>query len=137
MSSSVKKFSELHKLMNFPWESFRCLRQIEIAWSHSRAGPMVGIIENLDFCHPFSLCGLLELFSFSKSSVILCRFNGCVFKKAKPPASTAGNSPKPLPYTCCAVGSRDQSVSIWLTSLRRPLVVIHDMFDNSVMDISW
>lgn len=24
-----------------------------------------------------------------------------------------------------------------LTSLKRPLVVIHDLFDKSIMDISW
>ena len=27
MSNSVRKFSELHKFMNFSWESFRWLRQ--------------------------------------------------------------------------------------------------------------
>jgi protein HIRA/HIR1 len=40
-------------------------------------------------------------------------------------------------YSCCAVGSRDRSLSVWLTCLRRPLVVIHDLFDESVVDISW
>ena len=28
MSNSVRKFNELHKFMNFSWESFRWLRQI-------------------------------------------------------------------------------------------------------------
>ncbi|XP_067932195.1 protein HIRA-like [Watersipora subatra] len=40
-------------------------------------------------------------------------------------------------YCCCAVGSRDSSCSIWLTSLRRPLVVLHDLFNNSVIDLAW
>ncbi|KAG1672669.1 Protein HIRA [Nymphon striatum] len=40
-------------------------------------------------------------------------------------------------FCCCAVGSRDRSLSVWLTSLTRPLVVIHDLFSNSVLDISW
>ena len=31
MSNSVRKFSELHKFMNFSWESFRWLRQIPSA----------------------------------------------------------------------------------------------------------
>lgn len=38
---------------------------------------------------------------------------------------------------CAAIGSRDRSLSIWLTSRRRPLCVIHDLFDNSVLDFSW
>ena len=40
-------------------------------------------------------------------------------------------------HGCLALGSRDRSVSIWLTSLKRPLVVIHDLFTNSVLDLSW
>lgn len=38
---------------------------------------------------------------------------------------------------CTAIGSRDRSLSVWLTSRRRPIVVIHDLFDNSVLDLSW
>ncbi|CAG9114915.1 unnamed protein product [Plutella xylostella] len=38
---------------------------------------------------------------------------------------------------CAAVGSRDRALSIWLTSLKRPLVVVHDLFTDSVLDISW
>lgn len=36
-----------------------------------------------------------------------------------------------------ALGSRDRSVSIWLTCYSRPLCVIGDVFDNPVMDLSW
>lgn len=35
------------------------------------------------------------------------------------------------------MGSRDRTLSVWLTSLKRPLVVVHDLFTNSVLDISW
>ncbi|CAB1319283.1 unnamed protein product [Coregonus sp. 'balchen'] len=51
------------------------------------------------------------------------KFNPKIFKKKQ----RNGSSPKPsCPYCCCA-----------LTSLKRPLVVIHDLFDKSIMDISW
>lgn len=40
-------------------------------------------------------------------------------------------------FCCTAIGSRDRSLSVWLTSLKRPLVVIHDLFSNSVLDLSW
>ena len=38
---------------------------------------------------------------------------------------------------CCAIGSRDRSISVWLTSLKRPLVVVHDLFEDSILDLSW
>ena len=38
---------------------------------------------------------------------------------------------------CCAIGSRDRSISVWLTSLKRPLVVIHDLFEDSILDLTW
>ncbi|KAM3961260.1 histone cell cycle regulator-like protein [Aphomia sociella] len=38
---------------------------------------------------------------------------------------------------CAAVGSRDRVLSIWLTSLKRPLVVVHELFSDSVLDLSW
>jgi protein HIRA/HIR1 len=40
-------------------------------------------------------------------------------------------------FFCLAVGSRDRSLSIWLTNLRRPLMVMHELFADSVLDISW
>lgn len=38
---------------------------------------------------------------------------------------------------CIAIGSRDRSVSVWLTTCKRPLVVVHELFNNSVVDLSW
>lgn len=35
------------------------------------------------------------------------------------------------------MGSRDRSISIWLTNYSRPLCVIRDLFDNPIMDLSW
>ena len=40
-------------------------------------------------------------------------------------------------YGCIAIGSRDRSLSVWLTSLKRPLVVTHDLFRDSILDLSW
>lgn len=36
-----------------------------------------------------------------------------------------------------AVGSRDRSLSVWMTALQRPLVVIHDLFQDTILDLSW
>ena len=40
-------------------------------------------------------------------------------------------------HGCLAIGSRDRSLSIWLTSYKRPLVVVHELFNNSILDLSW
>ena len=40
-------------------------------------------------------------------------------------------------HGCIAIGSRDRSLSVWLTSLKRPLVVTHDLFGDSILDLSW
>lgn len=44
---------------------------------------------------------------------------------------------KPQQYCCLAVGSRDRSLSVWMTALQRPLVVIHDLFQDTILDLSW
>jgi protein HIRA/HIR1 len=66
-----------------------------------------------------------------RKAVTCVRFNSNILKKMAP------GSPKSQQYCCCAIGSRDRSISVWLTSLKRPLVVIKDLFDDSVLDISW
>lgn len=40
-------------------------------------------------------------------------------------------------HCLCALGSRDRTVSIWLTNYSRALCVIKDLFDNPIMDLSW
>ena len=40
-------------------------------------------------------------------------------------------------FVSVALGSRDRSFSIWSTDLKRPLIVINDVFDQSVLDLSW
>ncbi|CAG2107706.1 unnamed protein product [Medioppia subpectinata] len=47
-------------------------------------------------------------------------------------------NPKKSHKLCCiAIGSRDRSLSVWMTSRKRPILVLHDLFDNSVLDLSW
>lgn len=66
-----------------------------------------------------------------RKAVTCVRFDSNILKRVM-----QGNS-KAQQYCCCAIGSRDRSVSVWMTSLQRPLVVIKDLFDDSVLDISW
>ncbi|XP_076280124.1 histone cell cycle regulator-like protein isoform X1 [Lasioglossum baleicum] len=66
-----------------------------------------------------------------RKAVTCVRFNGNILQKKQPGSS------KPQQYCCVAIGSRDRSLSVWLTSLKRPLVVIHELFTHSVLDASW
>ncbi|KAK7934049.1 hypothetical protein WMY93_004945 [Mugilogobius chulae] len=84
-----------------------------------------------------------------RKAVTVVKFNPKIFKKKQ----KNGSSPKPsCPYCCCAVGSKDahspsgsvttQDQILTLFKLiadvsEAPLVVIHDLFDKSIMDISW
>ncbi|XP_074603057.1 histone cell cycle regulator-like protein isoform X2 [Brevipalpus obovatus] len=60
-----------------------------------------------------------------RKAVTCVRFNPHIFKE------------KQNHFSCIAIGSRDRSLSIWCTKNMRPSVVIHDLFDDSVLDISW
>lgn len=37
----------------------------------------------------------------------------------------------------CAVGSRDCTLSIWFFPYKRPLVVLHELFEYPIMDLTW
>ncbi|KAK9878470.1 hypothetical protein WA026_022112 [Henosepilachna vigintioctopunctata] len=87
-------------------------------------GPTAQIIERDGWRHDKDFVG-------HRKAVTCVRFNNNIFKKV------CVGSPKTQQHCCCAIGSRDRSVSVWLTSLKRPLVVIKDLFDDSVLDISW
>ena len=40
-------------------------------------------------------------------------------------------------YNVLALASSDKSVSVWTTGLRRPMVVLHDVCDETITDLSW
>ncbi|KAG9262018.1 protein HIRA [Astyanax mexicanus] len=97
------------------------------AHAMNNSGPTAQIIERDGWKTNMDFVG-------HRKAVTVVKFNPKIFKKKQ----RNGSAPKPsCPYCCCAVGSKDRSLSVWLTSLKRPLVVIHDLFDKSIMDITW
>ncbi|XP_053374896.1 protein HIRA-like [Mercenaria mercenaria] len=95
------------------------------AHAMNNSGPTAQIVERDGWKTSLDFVG-------HRKAITVVRFNpGILFKKFKKDVQ------KPQQYTCCAIGSRDRSLSIWLTALKRPLVVTHDLFTNSVVDISW
>ena len=74
-----------------------------------------------------------------KKSVSCVRFAPtCRYKpKSKDDVASVLADESSTATPCCAIGSRDRSISVWLTSLKRPLVVIHDLFEDSILDLTW
>ncbi|XP_032594146.1 protein HIRA homolog isoform X2 [Drosophila grimshawi] len=68
-----------------------------------------------------------------RKAVTCVRFHNSILTR-----DMVGDSPsKAMQYCVIAVGSRDRSLSVWLTALQRPMVVIHELFNDSVLDMSW
>nr|CAA67754.1 Chria protein [Gallus gallus] len=97
------------------------------AHAMNNSGPTAQIIERDGWKTNMDFVG-------HRKAVTVVKFNPKIFKKKQKNGSSTKSS---CPYCCCAVGSKDRSLSVWLTSLKRPLVVIHELFDESIMDISW
>ena len=93
-------------------------RYLVSAHALNNDGPVAKIIDRSEWTSGMDFVG-------HRKAVEVVRFNPRLF------SSTRGNQ------GCLAIGSRDRSLSVWLTNLRRPLVVTHDLFDNSILDISW
>ncbi|KAM3826358.1 protein HIRA isoform 3-T3 [Vipera latastei] len=97
------------------------------AHAMNNSGPTAQIIERDGWKTNMDFVG-------HRKAVTVVKFNPKIFKKKQKNGSSTKAS---CPYCCCAVGSKDRSLSVWLTCLKRPLVVIHELFDKSIMDISW
>lgn len=97
------------------------------AHAMNNSGPTAQIIERDGWKTNMDFVG-------HRKAVTVVKFNPKIFKKKQ---KNGSSSKAACPYCCCAVGSKDRSLSVWLTCLKRPLVVIHDLFDKSIMDISW
>ncbi|CAL1534335.1 unnamed protein product [Lymnaea stagnalis] len=93
------------------------------AHAMNNSGPTAQIIERAGFKASLDFVG-------HRKAVTVVRFNPNIFSKKF-------KSEKSQQYSCCAIGSKDRSLSIWLTALKRPLVVMHDLFENSILDLSW
>ncbi|KAM9331524.1 protein HIRA [Gastrophryne carolinensis] len=97
------------------------------AHAMNNSGPTAQIIERDGWKTNMDFVG-------HRKAVTVVKFNPKILKRKQKNGSSSKAS---CPYCCCAVGSKDRSLSVWLTCLKRPLVVIHDLFDKSIMDISW
>ncbi|XP_053135836.1 protein HIRA [Hemicordylus capensis] len=97
------------------------------AHAMNNSGPTAQIIERDGWKTNMDFVG-------HRKAVTVVKFNPKIFKKKQKNGSSTKSG---CPYCCCAVGSKDRSLSVWLTCLKRPLVVIHELFDKSIMDISW
>lgn len=66
-----------------------------------------------------------------RKAVTCVRFHNSILKRQSQKTN------KTQQYCCLAIGSRDRALSVWMTALQRPLLVIRDLFDDSILDLSW
>ena len=71
-----------------------------------------------------------------RAPVVAASFNPHLFRPApkdeKDPA--AGEGPA---YTCVALGSQDNKVTVWLSQSSRPVLIARAFFSRSVVDLTW
>ena len=97
-------------------------RYIVSAHALNNDGPTAQIIERGEWKLGVDLVG-------HRKAIEVVSFNPHLF--------FTGKDSKESNHGCIAVGSRDRSLSIWLTSLKRPLVITHNLFVDSILDLSW
>ncbi|KAH9422787.1 hypothetical protein DERP_008050 [Dermatophagoides pteronyssinus] len=114
------------------------------AQAMNNCGSVAKIIERQDW-------SFLRDFVGHRKAIPCARFNPNMFKFFAKPKKKKGQNEaetnnkdvkdsqrqKFKTHCICALGSRDRSISIWSTARQRPLVVIDDVFGNSVVDLSW
>lgn len=66
-----------------------------------------------------------------RKAVTCVRFHNSILKRQSQKTN------KTQQYCCLAIGSRDRCLSVWMTALQRPLLVIRDLFEDSILDLSW
>lgn len=93
------------------------------AHAMNNAGPTAQIIERDGWKTAMDFVG-------HRKAITCVRFSSRIFTSSKK-FSKSGE------YSCCAIGSKDRSLSVWVTASKRPLVVLHDLFTSSILDISW
>lgn len=68
-----------------------------------------------------------------RKAVTCVRFHNSILKRQPQNSKTQ----KSQQCCCLAIGSRDRSLSVWMTALQRPFFVIHNLFEDSILDLSW
>lgn len=92
------------------------------AHAMNNTGPVAKVIERDGWTYDKDYVG-------HRKAINCVRFSGSIMERK------AG---KKKHHMClCAVGSRDSNVSVWLTGLKRPVVVLESLFQGPVLDLSW
>ncbi|ORX75807.1 WD40 repeat-like protein [Anaeromyces robustus] len=60
-------------------------------------------------------------------------FNPVIFQKT----IVNGGNEENVSVSICAVGSQDRGISIWRTETNRAIIVANDIFDHSILDMTW
>ncbi|KAI2799566.1 hypothetical protein RDWZM_007578 [Blomia tropicalis] len=95
------------------------------AQAMNNCGSVAKIIERQDWSSEKDFAG-------HRKAIPCVRCNPNLFKK-----KDENKDSKSINQCIVALGSRDRSISIWATAIPRPVLVLSDIFQNSVLDMSW
>ena len=80
------------------------------------------VLDRSDFESKFDLVG-------HKQAVVCVRFSPAIYERGEGAAKSK--------LTVIAVGSKDNKMTVWTTGQTKPLAIVRDCFEQSVVDISW
>ena len=103
------------------------------------------------FKHPRHVASIVERTTWTsqlnlvghETAVGAVRFNNRLFSKDKKgkknaSSSSTSSSKNKLRYrACCAIGSQDATLSVWMAGMPRALAIVHKLFDAEISDLSW
>ena len=95
------------------------------AHAMNEGGPTAQIIERNGFTTNRDFVG-------HKKAITCVRFNPNLIQRKKHVGQGVHTW-----FATVALGSRDRSFSVWSTAMTRPLFVVKDAFEQSVMDLTW
>lgn len=82
---------------------------------------------------PVFVSGIIERYTW-KCDLALVGHENAISVAACSPRWFAGSG---APVCVVALGAQDQSVSVWMTGMARPLMVARNLFERSLMDVQW
>ncbi|WFD28191.1 HIR complex subunit [Malassezia nana] len=83
---------------------------------------------------PVFVASILDRYTWASDMALVGHENAVTVTACSPRWFQGPNS---TPLSVVALGSQDQSVSVWMTGLARPLLVAKDLFERHVMDLAW
>ena len=86
---------------------------------------------------PVFVSSVIDRYTWASDIALVGHENAVSVAACSPQWFQGTPSPDAPPVTVVALGAQDQSLSVWMTGMPRPLLVARDLFERHVMDLQW